>query len=63
MIRIIAAFKRYVQYHTTYFNVAKQYINSLTDLTKINKFTYGTDVIDAIDNKAIKQILKNGGSL
>ncbi len=63
MTRIIAAFKRYVQYHTTYFNVAKQYINSLTDLTKINKFTYGTDVTESVDNNAIKQILKNGGSL
>jgi hypothetical protein len=63
LTRIIAAFKRHVQYHTTYFNVAKQYINSLADLTKVNKFTYGTDVTETTDNKAIKQILKNGGSL
>ena len=63
MTRIIAIFKHYVQYHTTYFNVAKQYVNSLTDLIKVNKFTYGTDVTEATDNKAIKQILKNGGNL
>ena len=63
MTRIVAAFKSYVQYHTTYFNVAKQYINSLTDTTKINQFVYGTDVSELTNDKSIKQILKNGGKL
>lgn len=60
MLKVIKAFRSHVTYHTTYFNVAKQYINSLTDLEKINNFKYGTDVSAALDNKVIKQILKNG---
>ena len=63
MIKIINAFKRYTLYHTTYFNVAKQYINSLADIEKVNTFSYGTDVSEAIDDVVIKQILKNGGNL
>lgn len=63
MTRIIAAFKRYVEYHTTYFNVAKQYLNSQIDIEKINKFTYGTDVSSLVTDPVIKRILKNGGNL
>lgn len=63
MIKIINTFKRYTLYHTTYFNVAKQYINSLVDIEKVNKFTYGIDVSDSIDDVVIKQILKTGGNL
>lgn len=60
MLKVIKAFRRHVTYHTTYFNVAKQYINSLTDIEKINKFSYGTDVSATLNNKIIKQILRNG---
>jgi hypothetical protein len=63
MSRIIAAFKRHTLYHTTYFNVAKQYINSLVDIEKVNLFTYGTEVSEIIEDVVIKQILKNGGNL
>jgi hypothetical protein len=63
MTKIISTFKRYTLYHTTYFNVAKQYINSLVDIEKVNLFTYGTDVSSAVDDVVIKQILKNGGNL
>lgn len=63
MLKVIKAFRSHVTYHTTYFNVAKQYINSLTDLEKINNFNYGTDVSAALDDKVIKQILKNGAEL
>lgn len=63
MLKIISAFKRYTLYHTTYFNVAKQYINSLTNIEKVNRFTYGTDVSDTVGDIVIKQILKNGGNL
>ena len=62
MIKIISTFKRYTLYHTTYFNVAKQYINSLVDIEKINRFTYGTDVSEATEDIVIKQLLKNGGN-
>jgi hypothetical protein len=63
MLKVIKAFRRHVTYHTTYFNVAKQYINSLTDMEKINKFSYGTDVSVAINDRIIKQILRNGADL
>lgn len=63
MIKIINTFKRYTLYHTTYFNVAKQYINSQTDLEKVALFTYGTDVSSITTDIVIKQILNNGGNL
>ena len=63
MLKVIKAFRRYVTYHTTYFNAAKQYINSLTDIEKINKFSYGDDVTSVINDIIIKQILKNGADL
>lgn len=61
MLKIIKAFRQHVLYHTTYFNAAKQYIKSLTEIDKVNAFTYGTDIINYIDNTVLKQILKNGG--
>jgi hypothetical protein len=63
MTKIISTFKRYTLYHTTYFNVAKQYINSLVDIEKVNRFTYGTDVSETVKDIVIKQILKNGENL
>jgi hypothetical protein len=63
MINIISVFKRYTLYHTTYFNIAKQYINSLVDISKVNLFVYGDDVSSMTDDVVIKQILKNGGNL
>ena len=63
MTKIIATFKRHTLYHTTYFNVVKQYINSLVDIEKVNRFTYGTDVSETAKDVIIKQILKNGGNL
>jgi hypothetical protein len=61
MLKVIKAFRRHVMYHTTYFNAAKQYINSLTDIEKINKFSYGEDVSSIIKDRVIKRILRNGG--
>ena len=60
MIKVIEAFKHHTLYHTTYFNAAKQYIKTLTDIEKINVFTYGTNIADTIQDFTIKQILKNG---
>jgi hypothetical protein len=59
MAKIINASKRHISYHTTYFNVAKQYINSLTDVDKVNAFYYGADISNTVDDVVIKQILKN----
>lgn len=58
MFKIIAAFRKHVLYHTTYFNVAKQYINTLTDAKKIETFAYGTDVSFATEDSTIKRILR-----
>lgn len=63
MLKVIKAFRHHVTYHTTYFNVAKQYINSLVDTDKINNFSYGEDVSTAISDRAIKRILRNGAEL
>lgn len=60
MQKILAAFRRHTLYHTTYFNVAKQYIKSLTDIEAVNSFTYGMDVSAAAGNNVLKQILRNG---
>lgn len=62
MTKIVSTFRRHTLYHTTYFNVAKQYINSQTNLEKVLLFTYGTDVSNSVSDKVIKQILKNGGN-
>lgn len=62
MSKIVKAFRKHVLYHTTYFNVAKQHINALTDIEEINLFTYGKDVSESVRNPALKQILINGGA-
>ena len=59
--KIIQTFKTHTLYHTTYFNIAKQFIKSLTDIEKVNMFAYGDDVSTAVDDIVLKQILKNGG--
>lgn len=61
MIKVVQAAKRHMLYHTTYFNVAKQYVKSLTDIEKVNLFSYGQDISEFEDNVVLKQILKNGG--
>ena len=61
MLRIIKAFRKHVLYHTTYYNAIKQYINSLTDIDRINRFEYGMDVSSTVADKMLKRILKNGG--
>lgn len=63
MIKIINKYKHFVLYHTTYFNAAKQYINKLTDITKVNLFSYGNDVSEIVDDVVLKQILKNGENI
>ncbi len=63
MSKIIKAFRQHTLYHTTYFNVAKQYVKSLVDIDKVNAFTYGTNVSIMAKDDTIKQILKNGGRL
>lgn len=63
MSKIIKAFRQHVLYHTTYFNVAKQYVKSLAYIEAVNTFTYGVNVINATKDALIKQILKSGGSL
>lgn len=63
MNKVINMFKQHILYHTTYFNVAKQYIASLVNIDEVTSFTYGNTVDGVVTDKAIRQILKNGGSL
>lgn len=62
MRRIVKAFRKHVLYHTTYFNIAKQYINTLTDIENVDLFEYGFDVTDIVTEPTLRQILKNGGA-
>lgn len=61
MLKIINSFRQHVLYHTTYFNIAKQYIKTLVDIEKVNLFTYGDSLLDFETDPILKQILKNGG--
>ena len=61
MQKIIKTYRKHVLYHTTYFNVAKQYIKSLTDIDLVNKFTYGTNITGFTKDPVIKRILQGGG--
>lgn len=60
MKKILKAYRKHVLYHTTYFNAAKQYINSLTNLEQINTFTYGTDILGSVDHLVLREILIEG---
>lgn len=61
MTKIINAFKQHTLYHTTYFNVAKQYVSSLVNIDEVKAFVYGNNVSSIVKDAEIKQILKNGG--
>ena len=61
--KIINTYRQHVLYHTTYFNTAKQFINSLTSVKAVESFTYGMDISKAAKNKTIRQLLENGGCL
>ena len=61
MLKIIKAYKKHVLYHTTYFNVVKQYIKSLNDIDKVKAFSYGMNVSWTINDKTLRNILQNGG--
>ncbi len=63
MCLILRAFRKHTLYHTTYFNAAKQYINSLTDIEKVNLFNYGTNITDTVKDLTLRQILKQGSSV
>jgi hypothetical protein len=60
MQKVIKSYRKHILYHTTYFNIAKQYISSLTDIAKIDAFHYGTNVIGVVSDPAIRQILRDG---
>ena len=60
--KIVRAYRKHVLYHTTYFNIAKQYINSLSDINKINTFAYGTNIAGFTKDPTLRQILLDGGS-
>jgi hypothetical protein len=61
VIKIVNTYRQHVLYHTTYFNVAKQYINSLTGIDTIKAFQYGDDIISTVKDSFVKQVLKSRG--
>ena len=61
MQKIIKAYRAHILYHTTYFNIAKQYINSLTNIEQINRFVYGDNIEDFVLEPVLKSIINNGG--
>ena len=61
MLLILRAFRSHVTYHTTYFNVAKQYINSLTSVAEIDRVYYGMDLTFATESVLIRQLLITRG--
>ena len=61
ILKIVKAYRKHVGYHTTYFNVAKQFINTQTDIAIINDFCYGDDVTGIVKDKAIYKVLIEGG--
>lgn len=63
MTKIINTFKRFITYHTTYFNIAKQHVNSMLSIDKVTAFEYGEDLSHLVFDKSIKQILRTGGTL
>lgn len=62
MKKIINAYRKHVLYHTTYFNSAKQYINTLSDISKVEEFTYGIDITCTVKDPALRQIIQDGGA-
>lgn len=63
MTKILAAFRRHILYHTTYFNAAKQYIKAQVDIEKVLTFEYGIDISDKVADSNIRQILRTGGKI
>ena len=59
--KILRSYRKHLRYHTTYFNVAKHYISTSTDVDKIKSFTYGTPVTGATKDPVLRQILSTGG--
>lgn len=61
MIKIITAYRKHILYHTTYFNAAKQYVNSLSDIEAVKVFSYGTDIAGTVKDLVLRKILMDGG--
>lgn len=56
--KVIARAKKHILYHTTYFNVAKQYLSNIHDFDRLKSFSYGQDVSAITQDLNIKQILR-----
>lgn len=58
MNKIIQSTKSHIQYHTTYFNLLKQYINSIVDAQDLQSVYYGIDVEKISSNISMKTFLR-----
>lgn len=54
---IVNASKNLTLYHTTYFNMLKQYINARLSLEEVEAVYYGMDILDEVPDVSIKALL------
>lgn len=54
---IVNASKNLTLYHTTYFNVLKQYINARVSVSEVEEVYYDMDILDEVADTSIKALL------
>lgn len=61
MLKIINQADRHILFHTTYFNVLKFYIESLTEIELVKNIEYGIDLTNVVEvPQQVKEILTQG---
>ena len=58
MYKIISSTRSHIQYHTTYFNLLKQYVNTLVTSEEVQNTYYGIDVEKISTDKTMKTFLR-----
>lgn len=56
--KILKAYRAHILYHTTYFNLTKQFLKSLNDIEKVNTFNYGDDITGSVEDPVLKAIVR-----
>lgn len=55
---IVKASRDLIKYHTTYFNLLKNYVKTLQDSEKISGIYYGVDLLDLDDSELVKDLMR-----
>lgn len=58
MYKIISSTRSHIQYHTTYFNLLKQHVNTLVTSEEVQNIYYGIDVEKISTDNAMKTFLR-----